>query len=121
MHSKTDNVEIMINDKGDEVIKELFRSLKNRSQNNLELMKGSEFVFDYVQLLYFKCHKIDPSRGGSYIDSPNWIKNKKATINPINKKDNKCFQYAVTVASNYEEIGKSPEGITKIKLFINNY
>ena len=40
------------------------------------------------------------NRSGSYIDSPDWIKNKKATINTINKKDNKCFQYAVTVALN---------------------
>ena len=111
----------MINDEADEVIKELFDSLKNRYQNNLESMKGSEFAFDYVHLLYYKCHKINPNRGGSYIDSPDWIKNKKATINPINKKDNKCFQYAVTVALNYEEIKKDPQRITKIKPFINKY
>ena len=60
-------------------------------------MRGSDFTFDYVQLLYYKCHKINLNRGGSYIDSPDWIKNKKALINPINKKDNKCFQYAITV------------------------
>ena len=77
MHSKSDNIEIMINDKAGEVIEELFDSLKNRHQNNLELMKGSEFIFDYVQLLYYKCHKINPNRSGSYIDSPDWIKNKK--------------------------------------------
>ena len=64
-HSKKDNIEIMINDEADEVIKELFDSLKNRYQNNLESMKGSEFVFDYVQLLYYKCHKINPNSGGS--------------------------------------------------------
>ena len=69
-------------------------------------MKGSELVFDYVQLLYYKCYKINPNRGGSYIDSPGWIKSQKATINPINKKDNKCFQYGVTVAINHEEIKK---------------
>ena len=46
-------------------------------------------------------------------------KQKKGTINSINKKDNKCFQYAVTVALNYEEIGKHPERITQIKPFIN--
>ena len=91
MHSKSDNIEIMISDEADEVIKELFDSLKNRYPNNLESMKGSEFVFGYVQLLYCKCHKINPNRGGSYIDSPDWIKNKKGTINSINKKDNKCF------------------------------
>ena len=78
------------------------------------MMRGSEFVFNYVQLLYYKCHRITFNRGGSYIDSPDWIKNKKVTINPINKKDNKCFQYAVTVALNYEEIKKDPQRITKI-------
>ena len=68
-------------------------------------MKGSEFVFHYVQLLYYRCHKINPNCGQLYIDSPDWIKNKKSTINLINKK-NKCFQYAVTVVLNHEEIGK---------------
>ena len=111
----------MINVEADEVIKELFNSLKNRYQNNLESMKGTEFVFDYVHLLYYKCHKINPNRSGSYIDSPNCIKNKKGTINPINKKDNKCFQYAVTVALIYEEIKKNPQRIAKIKPFINTY
>ena len=48
-------------------------------------MRESEFIFDYFQLVYYKCHKINLNRGGSYIDSPEWIKNKKATINPINK------------------------------------
>ena len=60
-------------------------------------------------------------RGGSYIDSPDWIKNKRATINHINKRDNNCFQSAVAVGLNYEEIGKHAERITKIKPFINKY
>ena len=51
MHSKSDNIEIMINDEADEVIKELFDSLKNRYQNNLESMKGRDFASSYVQLL----------------------------------------------------------------------
>ena len=89
-------VEMMINDEADEVIKVLFDSIKNRYQKKLESMNGSEFVLDYVHLLYYKCHKISPNGGGSYMDSSDWIKNKKATINPINKKDNKYFQYAVT-------------------------
>ena len=90
----------MINDEADEVIEELFDSLENRYQNNLEPMKDSEFVFVYVQLLYYECHKINPNRSESYIDSPDWIKNIKAKINPINKKANKCFQYPVTVVLN---------------------
>ena len=70
MHSKSDNIEIMISDETDEVIKELFDSLKNTYQNNLESMKGSGSVFSYVHLLYYKCHKKNLNDGGSYIDSP---------------------------------------------------
>ena len=70
MHSKSDNIEIMINNEADEAIKELFDSLKNRYQNNLESMKGTEFVFDYVQLLYYKCHEINLNCGGLYLDYP---------------------------------------------------
>ena len=84
-------------------------------------MKGSAFVFDYIHLFYYKFHKVSPNRGGSHIDSPDWIKNKKAATNPINKKDNKCFQYAVTVILNHEQIGKYLDRITKIKSFINKY
>ena len=47
-------------------------------------MKGSEFVFNCVHLLHSKRHKINPTCGGSYIDSPDWIKNKKAAKDPIN-------------------------------------
>ena len=74
MHSESDTKEIMINDEVDEVIKELFKSLKNRYQNNLESMKGSELILNYVHLLYNKCHDINPKSGGSYIDYPDWVK-----------------------------------------------
>ena len=57
--------------------------------------------------MYYKCYKINLNRGGSNIDSPEWIKDKKETTNPINKKDNKCFHYVVRVASNHEEIKKT--------------
>ena len=67
----------MINDEADEVIKEQSDSLKNRCQNNLKSMKGSEFAFDYVQILYYKCCKLNSNRGESYIDFPNSIKTKK--------------------------------------------
>ena len=106
---ESDNIETMISHEADEVIKELSELLKNRYQNNLEKkMEDSEFVFDYVHLLYYKRHRKNPNPGGSYIDSPDWINNKKATINPINKKENKYFQYAVTLALNCEEIKKDP-------------
>ena len=77
-------------------------------------MKGSDFVFDYVCLLY--CHKTNMKGIRSYINSPDWIQNKKATINLINEKYNKCFQYSITVALNHEEIKKDLQRIKKLNL-----
>ena len=48
-------------------------------------MKSSEFVFDYVHLLYYKCRKTNPNRGKSYKDSPNWIQKKQQKISSIKK------------------------------------
>ena len=51
-------------------------------------------------------HKIDIIRAESYIVSPNWIANKKATINPKNEKDNKCFQWSIIARLNYNIINE---------------
>ena len=69
--------------------------------------------------IYCKFHKTNQHRGGSYIESPDWIKHKNVTINPTNKKDKKCFQHAVKLVINYEEIKKDLQRTTKIKYFIN--
>ena len=50
-------------------------------------MRGNKFVFDSVDALYYNLNKVSLSRCGSYIDSPKWLKNKKATINPKNNHD----------------------------------
>ena len=121
MHTKSNNTEIMIGSDTNEVTEELFKSLLQRYQENVEeKMRGSEFVFDGINVLYYDLNKISLNRGGSYIDSLSWIKNKKATINP-NNNDNKCFQYFLTVALNHEKIKDHPERITKIKPFIDRY
>ena len=48
-------------------------------------------------------------------------KNKGVTINPQNTEDNKCFQYAITIPLNYQNISNNCQRISKIKPFINNY
>ena len=70
-------------------------------------MRGSESIFDGVDAFYYDLNKVSLSRGKSYIDSPEWVKNKKATINPKNN-DDKCFRYALTVALNHKQIKKDP-------------
>ena len=102
MSTKSDNIEIMMGSETDEIIEELFESLLQRYQEGLEeSMKGSEFIFDSVNLLHYHLQKTSLKRiGSSYIDSPERLKNKKATINPKNNDDN-YFQYALTVALSY--------------------
>ena len=121
MHTRSVNEEFMNGSDTDEIIKELFKSLLQRYQENLqEKMKGSDFAFDGVNYLYYNLNKISISKGGSSIDSPKWLKDKKSTINPKNN-DYKCFQYAVTLALNLDKINGHPQRISKIKPFIEEY
>ena len=60
-------------------------------------MRRSDFLFHSVQMMCCKCYKVN------FNHSPDWIKRKKATKNQKNT-DDKCYQYAATVALNYEEI-----------------
>ena len=78
MHSTSGNTKLVPYDNANEVVNELFELLLSRYQIGLETsIKGSDFIIDSVQLLYYKCHKINFKRGGTYIDSPAWTKKKK--------------------------------------------
>ena len=84
MHSRSDNIKFTSN----EVLDELLESLRSRYQGHLQTsMRVSDFIFDSVQLMNYKCHKVNFRRAGSNIDSPDRIKKKKATINPNNEND----------------------------------
>ena len=121
MHSKSNNIKIVIGYGTDEIIKELFESLLQKYQKGIkERMIWSEFVFDSVDLLYYKLHKIILNRGGSYIDSTKWLKTKEAKVNPKNN-EHKCFQYAASVALSHENIEKNLQRVSKIQYFINQY
>ena len=85
MHTRSVNEEFMNGSDMDEIIKELFKSLLQRYQENLqEKMRGSDFAFDGVNFFYYDFDKISISRGGLNIDSPKWLKDKKSTINKKN-------------------------------------
>ena len=90
LHTKSNNIEIMMGNDTDEIIDEFCESLLRKYQEGLEESKGrgSNLIFDNVNLLYYHLQKISLKRGESYIGSPEWLKNKKATINPKNNDDN---------------------------------
>ena len=79
MHSNSDNMKLTTYNDSNEVVNELLESLCSKYQNNLETsMKGSDFIFDSVQLMHSNCHKVNFKCGDSHIDSPDWIKRKKS-------------------------------------------
>ena len=121
MYTRSDNEEFMSGDDTNEIVKLLFESFLQRFEENLQnKMRGSEFEFDGINFFYYSFNKTSIYRGGTYIDSPKWLKDKKSTINPKNN-DYKCFQYAVTLALNLDNINKHPQRISKIKPFIDQY
>ena len=123
MYTRSDNEEFMIGDDTNEIIisLNLFESFLQKFEENLqEKMTGSDFEFDGINFFNYNVNKTSIYRGGSYIDSPKWLKDKKSTINPKNN-DLKCFQYAATLAQNFDNINNLPEKITKIRPFIDQY
>ena len=102
MHSKSDNADIKMGIETDDIINELVEYFFKNDQEGLETkMRGSDFIFESVELLYHSLHKISLNIDGSYIDSHDWIKHKKATINPKSKEYN-CFRDAMAAALNHK-------------------
>ena len=121
MHTRSVCEEFMSGSETEEIVEKLFRSLLQRYQDNLnEKMRGFDFIFNGVNYLFYDFNRVSISKGGSYIESPKWLKDKKCIVNQKNN-DNKCFQYATTLALNFNKIDKHPQRISRIKPFIENY
>ena len=59
MHSKSNNIKFTPYNNANEVVDEPFESLLSRYQCTLETsMDRSEFIFDSVQLMYYKCYRV---------------------------------------------------------------
>ena len=92
-----------------EILGQLLTSLYEKYQSDLQLsQESSSFVYESVEECNIHFNKIDLRRGASFIDTPDWLKPKKATINPQNKNYVYCFMYAVTIALYRSELGKNP-------------
>ena len=119
MYSESDNIEAMMSSKTDKIIEKLFNSFFTKIPKKVRRIHKRKWIaFDCVYSLHYKLHKISLNRGRSYIDSPTWIKNKKATIN-LKNNDDKCFHYVITVAWNHKQIKSHPERISNNEPFID--
>ena len=106
MSSAREPVEIFMVSDAEDIIDTLFNTILQRFQQAQETSndKGSEFIPESVELLYYYFQKINIRRAESYIMSPNQLVNKGASINPKNEKDNKCFQWSIISGLNYNKI-----------------
>ena len=108
MYTRSTPEEIIIGSETEEVAENLIMSILQKYQDNLQnKMKGSDFIFSRINYLYYDLNRITISKGGSYIESPKWLKDKKCCINQKNN-DNKYFQYAATLALNINSIKLNP-------------
>ena len=115
----SDNEEIRLGNETDDIIKGLINSfLNNYQKEEIILKNGSNFVFESVDLLSYHIHKASLRRGNSYIQSHEWIVNKKATINPKNK-NNECFEYSIIVVLHHQEFISHPERISLTRFSCN--
>ena len=100
-HSHCRNIEIMSGSDMNDVVNDFLLTHKENYSDYLTRMEGSEYHFERVGLLEYNLHKISLRKGGSYIDSPKWIKNKKGTINPKHD-DDKCIISDIIASSNHD-------------------
>ena len=64
MHSESSNKETIVGNETGETFEELFQSLFESYQTSLkESMRCRNFVFDYIDRVFYKCHKMSLNRG----------------------------------------------------------
>ena len=120
IYSPSNNAEILMGSETDGIVEEFFELQRLQEARETANNRGSEFIHENVGLSHYIFQKISLKRGGSHVDSPEWLKNKRATINPKKKKKcNNCFQYVITVVLNYQNIVRDHRRISKIRPFIN--
>ena len=112
--SRSDNVIWMPSSNMNEILEQLLVSLFEKFNDDLQLSReSSNFVYESVEECNIHFNKIDLHRGASFIDTPEWLKRKKATINPENKNDVYCFMYAIGIVLYHNELGKNAGCISK--------
>ena len=111
--SCSDNIICMPSSNTNEIIEQLLTSLHKKFDDDLVLSReSSSFVYESVEECNIHFHKIDLRRGASFIDTPEWLKNKKA-VNPQNTNNAYSFMYSITIALFHEALGHNPGHISK--------
>ena len=106
-----------LNDKN-EIVTAMIEHMTQQIEN--PALRNSKFVFNRILHMDIDFHRLNLTRGSSYIPLPDWLMKKKAIINPRNS-DMECFKWAIITAMKWEEIGNNPERISKLKRYENEF
>ena len=101
-----------------EILNEMFAHINTQIEH--PALPKSGFTLDEVMFLNLDFHKLNLTRGSSYIPLPNWISSKKAIIN-LQNSDNECFKWAVIAALHHEDISHNYQRVSNLKIYIKNY
>ena len=106
-----------LNDKN-EIVTAMIEHMAQQIEN--PALRNSKFVFDRVLHMDIDFHRLNLTRGSSYVLLPDWLMKKKAIINPKNS-DMECFKWAVIAAMKWEEIGNNPERVSKLRRYEGDF
>ena len=106
-----------LNDKN-EIVTAMIEHMAQQIEN--PALRNSKLVFERVLYMDIDFHRLNLTRGSSYVPLPDWLMKKKAMINPKNS-DMECFKWAVIAAIKWEEIGNNPERISKLKRYEGDF
>ena len=101
-----------------EIVPEMIKHMQQQFEN--PALRDSKFVFDGVIHMDIDFHRLNLTRGSSYIPLPDWLAKKGAIINPKNS-DMECFKWAVIAAMKWKDIGDHPERISKLRRYEDNF
>ena len=101
-----------------EIVSEMIKHMQQQIEN--PALRDSKFVFNGVIHMDIDFHRLNLTRGSSYIPPPNWLAKKGAIINPKNS-DMECFKWAVIAAMKGKDIGDHPERISKLRRYEDDF
>ena len=102
----------------DEIVSAMIEHMKQQIEN--PALRDSKFVFDRIIHIDIDFHRLNLTRGSSYIPLPDWLAKKKAIINPKNS-DLECFKWAVIAAMRWEEIDRDHQRISKLRRYEDDF
>ena len=101
-----------------EIVSKMITHMAQQIEN--PALRDSKFVFDRIIQMDIDFHRLNLTRGSSYIPLPDWLAKKKAIINPKNS-DLECFKWAVIAAMRWEEIDTDHQKISKLRRYEDDF